>query len=189
MGLARAADPVKQFVAVLWSDRASLDSALEALRGRWGEIDFVGAHHGFDLTDYYAAEMGGNLKRTIVSFRALVPPESLVEAKLACNEIEAHHTEGSSRRVNLDIGYLDDNKIVLGSVKAAGQKIHLGSGVYADLVGRYREGRYQPFEWTFPDFRCGRYDAELASIRARYLEQVREFRRRAPASHPPGDNT
>jgi hypothetical protein len=45
--------------------------------------------------------------------------------------------------------------------------------VYADLIARYRAGRYQPFEWTFPDFRDGRYDQELSTIRRTYLAQLR----------------
>jgi hypothetical protein len=56
-------------------------------------------------------------------------------------------------------------------VKAAGQKIYLTTGIYADLIARYAQGRYQPFAWTFPDFKDGRYDAELAELRAAYLRQ------------------
>src|SRR5262245_17501450 len=175
--------PVKLIAAVLWQDESSLDWALAELRRVWGEIDFSGADRPFDATDYYEPEMGKGLMRRLVAFGRLVPPESLREAKLVCNEIEerlchclteaptARAAGNSSRRpsssamgrtVNLDVGYLDHNKLVLASVKYAGQKIHLGDGVYADLVARYKDGRYQPFEWTFPDFRDGRYDEELA---------------------------
>ena len=62
---------------------------------------------------------------------------------------------------------------MLASLKAAGQKIYLARGVYADLVGRYGRGRYRPFEWTLPDVSARRYDEELAAIRERYLEQLR----------------
>ena len=62
---------------------------------------------------------------------------------------------------------------MLASLKAAGQKIYLARGVYADLVGRYGRGRYRPFEWTFPDFSAGLYEEDLTANRARYLEQLR----------------
>jgi hypothetical protein len=169
-------DPVKLFVAVLWSDAAALDAAIARLGETWGECDFTGPDRPFDATDYYAAEMGPGLRRRLVGFRALVPPESLVEAKLLCNRVEDDLAGPAGRRVNLDVGYLDHNKVVLASAKPAGQKLHLGRGIYADLVGRYAGGRYQPFEWTFPDFRAGRYDDDLAALRRLYLEQLRAAR-------------
>jgi hypothetical protein len=166
-------DPVKLFTAILWAQSDSLSAATEILESCWGEIDFSGADHPFDMTDYYEAEMGKNLNRRIVSFLHPVPPDCLVSAKHRCNEIEDSLARDEGRLVNLDIGYLDHNKIVLASFKSAGQKIYLGEGVWADLVGRYRQGRYCPFEWTFPDFRDGRYDQELLEIRGIYLTQLR----------------
>ena len=50
------------------------------------------------------------------------------------------------------------------------------SGIYADLVARYAQGRYQSFPWTFPDFKDGRYDTELASLRGLYLRQIKAWR-------------
>jgi hypothetical protein len=173
MATPRLPEPVKLFVAVLWADAEALAAALERLRAEHGEIDFTGPDRPFDRTDYYLDEMGAGLVRRLVSFRRLVPPESLVEAKWADNRIEEELAGPGGRRVNLDVGYLDHNKLVLASGKPAGQKIHLGRGIYADLVGRYAGGRYRPFEWTFPDFRDGRYDEELAAVRRAYLEQRR----------------
>jgi hypothetical protein len=118
--------------------------------------------------------MGKGLKRRIVSFDQLVAPDSIGEAKLFCNQIEENLKAASGRQVNLDIGYLDHNKIILASAKEAGQKIYLGEGIYADLVARYAQGKYRPFEWTFLDFKDGRYDKELNEIRVKYLTQLRE---------------
>ena len=173
MAKPQAVTPVKLLVAVLWTGADALHAAVAALQAVWGEIDFTGADRPFDRTDYYLDEMGADLQRRLLAFADLVPPESVRSGKLRCNEIEDGLSAEHGRRVNLDIGYLDHNKIVLASVKYAGQKIHLGDGVYADLVARYKHGRYQPFEWTFPDFRDGRYDAELAQIRSVYLQQLR----------------
>lgn len=169
-------EPVKLFTAVLWSDAEALAAACGKLTERWGGIDFTGPDHPFDVTDYYESEMGTQLRRRLVSFESLIAPEILPDAKLFCNQIEIALAGPSGRRVNLDIGYLDHNKVVLASVKAAGQKIYLAQGIYADLVGRYADGRYQPFAWTFPDFKDGRFDAELAAMRQRYLRQLRAWR-------------
>jgi hypothetical protein len=52
----------------------------------------------------------------------------------------------------------------------------LDQGIYADLAGRYKNGRYQPFEWSFPDFKDGRYDEELGAMRSLYLAQMKTLR-------------
>ena len=171
-------DPVKLFLAILWTDPSALESAFDQLCRNWGQFDFVGPDHPFEQTDYYEQEMGSELKRRLVAFDQLVPPEMIGPAKLATNEIEDRLSQMNHRRVNLDIGYLDHNKIVLASCKSAGQKIHLGNGIYADLVARYSHGEYRPFEWTFPDFKEGRYHAELSEIRRRYLAQLKQLRGR-----------
>ena len=173
MAKPRTADPVKLLVAILRAPSGSLQDAVESLVHAWGEIDFTGSDHPFDMTDYYEPEMGESLNRRLVSFLNLVSPETLVPAKHLCNDIEDRLAGPQGRLVNLDVGYLDHNKIVLGSFKGAGQKIYLREGVWADMVARYRGGRYVPFEWTFPDFRDGRYDEELLEIRRNYLRQLR----------------
>lgn len=169
-------DPVKLIVAALWGTQEVLRAATDMLMTHWGPLDFVGLDRPFDRTDYYEREMGPNLYRRLMAFAELVPPESLGAAKLICNAIEDETAVAGRRQANLDVGYLDHNKIVLASAKGAGQKIHLGGGIYADLIARYSQGRYCPFAWTFPDFKDGRYDDELAAIRHRYLQQLRARR-------------
>ena len=159
------AEPVKLFVAAIYAREDALRAAVRLMESAWGEIDHTGADRHFDLTDYYEPEMGKNLRRRLFSFRKLFPPERLGEAKHVANDIEDKFAAENARIINLDVGYLDLNKIVLASFKGAGQKIYLGGGAWADMTARYRGGRYQPFEWTFPDFRDGRYDEELRTIR------------------------
>ena len=171
MVVTSAPEPVKYFIALLWSGAVALPDVHTRLVKHWGVIDFEGPDRAFDLTTYYVEEMGENLFRRLVAFEKLRSPEELAAAKWACIAIESELAGPAGRRVNLDIGYLDHNKIVLASVKAAGQKVYLSQGIYADLVARYAQGRYQPFAWTFPDFKDGRYDPELAELRTRYLRQ------------------
>ncbi len=154
-----------------------MEAALEALSKKLGSVDFQGADHPFDVTDFYETEMGKGLRRRLVSFERLVQPESLVEVKTFTNGIESSLSSGGRRRVNIDSGYLDHSKVVLGSMKFAGQKIHLGSGVWADMILRWEKGTWRCFDWTFPDFRMPRYWDELATIRRIYMEQLRALRK------------
>lgn len=176
MAAPEAPEPVKLIVAVLWADAAPRDEATRRMEALWGAVDFTGADHAFDVTDYYVSEMGNPLMRRLLGFERLVAPDCLREAKLRTNAIEADLATPRGRLVNLDVGTLDHSKLVLASAKYAGQKIYIGDGLYADLIARYKTGRYQPFEWTFPDFRDGRYDDDLGEIRRRYMGQLRARR-------------
>lgn len=175
----QSVDPVKFFVAILYQRPEALDRARRALQALFGDIDNEGPDHTFDVTDYYEPEMGAGLKRRLVAFEPLVEPERLIQAKLETNALEERLGQTHGRLVNLDVGYLDHHKVVLASVKGAGQKVYLGQGVWADLVCRYHKGSFAMFEWSFPDFRDGRYDAQLLTMRADYLQQLRSLRKAA----------
>jgi len=167
-------DPVKLFIAVLFRDEEALRVALSSAEEAWGPLDYTGAAHPFDVTDYYVEEMGRELTRRLVGFRRLVSPDLLPDAKLGAIEIEDRSREDGARTVNLDVGYLDHSKYVLASTKPAGQKIWLRDGIWADIQGRYARGAYRPFEWTFPDLADGRYDDELVEMRRLYLALARD---------------
>lgn len=164
-----APDPVKLIAALLWRDDDALAEALALLRECFGDTDHMGAVHPFDHTPYYEREMGTGLKKRIVSFGPLIAPEDLVEKKLAALRVEdACRGSDRGRRVNVDPGYLDIHKVVLASVKSGGPKIYLGRGVYADLVTRYSSGKFVPWDWTFTDYKAGRYDADFLKVRRLY---------------------
>ena len=165
-------DPVKFFVSVLWREEGALREAVGRMYDRWGDVDYEGPDHPFDLTDYYEKEMGPGLQKRFRSFLRLAPPESLVEWKQAATEIEQALRGPAGRRVNIDPGYMDIHKVVLASLKYGPPKVHLGQGVYADLVCRYSRGKFHPFEWTFQDYRERRYEKELLEMRARYKAQL-----------------
>jgi len=168
--------PVKYFAAVLFRDDEELSKAKDTLTVKWGVIDYEGRDHPFDITDYYEPEMGKHLNRRLLSFEKLHLPTQIVDMKLEFNAIETGLAHEGKRTVNLDVGYLDHNKFVLASAKEAGQKIYLDKGIYADLSGRYKAGKYRPFEWSFPDFKEGRYDEDLLAIRSLYLGQLKKYR-------------
>ena len=165
--------PVKLFVAALHSDPSNFDAAMDLLVQEWGAIDFVSEDFPFDVTDYYEKEMGKNLLRRLVSFERLISPEQIVICKLFSNVVENRFQQSNSRTINLDPGYLDYYKLVLASTKYGGQKIYLGSGIYADMTLVMYKGVWDSFPWGFPDFKSGRYDDALSAIRNIYKEQMK----------------
>jgi len=173
MKLQDAAPLVKLFVAILVKPDLPLAEVVGMLEEVFGSADFIGPPHPFDVTDYYDAEMGPGLFRCLVGFTGPHHADILVPGKRACIALERGLASDDKRTANLDLGYLDHSKIVLASTKGAGQKVYVGDGIYADLIARYSQGSYKPFEWSFPDFKDGRYSAELHTLRQALLEGVR----------------
>ncbi|MBP7459713.1 MAG: DUF4416 family protein [Candidatus Delongbacteria bacterium] len=163
-------DPVKLFMAILTNGRTEWNHIMDRLILHWGKIDYQSADYEFGLTDYYQKEMGEPLYRRFISFQALIPPEAIASIKRVTNRIEEEGMINGNRQFNLDPGYLDYQKIVLASMKFGGQKIHLHSGVYADLTLYYRKGSFTVFPWTFPDFKSDIYYPCLLRIRELYKQ-------------------
>ncbi len=169
-------EPVKFFAAILYSDKSRLELAREKLRLVHGEEDYISPPVPFDHTDFYQDEMGTKpLERIFISYSRLVAPDALVSAKLEADRIERELAgPDGGRTVNIDPGILDYQKVVLASFKFGGQKIYLGDGVWADLTLYYRKGGWSVFEWTFPDFKAGRYDSTLLDIRSVFKQQRKQ---------------
>ncbi len=173
--------PVKLICGILYSDEALLQAAFRILNEQFGHIDFTSPVFPFSVTDYYVAEMGTPIRRLFCSFRDLINPGALAAIKITCNRIEEEVALQGLRKVNLDPGYMDYDKMVLASAKYNAHKIYLDQGIYADLTLRYERGVYQPAPYAFPDFKTGQYNETFLRIRANYKGQVRKWLRQGAA--------
>jgi hypothetical protein len=170
--------PVKFFAAVLFSKGFDLkDHLYDELEKEFGKIDFSGEDHPFDLTDYYNDEMGGGIKRRIISFAGLGQAEDLPGRKLFSSRIEKGFAGDRGRRVNIDPGFIDYYKVVLASFKEAPQKIYLCKGVFADMVLLFQDGDFISLPWTFPDIKSGLYMDDFTWMREKYKEDRRKLRK------------
>jgi hypothetical protein len=170
--------PVKFFAAVLFSRGFDLEGCLYSeLEEKFGEIDFSGEDHPFDLTGYYNDEMGSGIKRRIVSFAGLGPAEDLPAKKSLSSTIEKRFADKRGRRVNIDPGYIDYFKVVLASFKEAPQKIYLCKGIFADMVLLFQDGDFISLPWTFPDIKSGLYMSDFASMREKYKRDRRKIQK------------
>ncbi len=166
-------EPVKLFIGVLAAAGGPYEDARSRCIERFGALDYESAPIPFTFTDYYREEMGPKIDRVFWSFRTLIDPSAVVDAKIRTNEIEDVLAPEGRRPINLDPGYLDTYKVVLATAKGAGQKVYLRDGVWADLVLTFVKGRAKFFDWGFPDYRSGAYDAVLLKIRELYKAQRR----------------
>jgi len=167
--------PVKYFVGALFSSEELLKKAIESLKIHMGDVDYSSEFFPFTVTDYYNAEMGSPIYRKFYSFSELKSPGFLADAKLVTNETEMKFAIGNQRKVNLDIGYLDYDKVVLASAKYGIHKIYLDKGIYADMALHYEKGKFSPYPWAFMDFRSGNYHPFFLKIRGIYKSQVKQI--------------
>ena len=174
-------DPVKLFVGILYTKADQLAKAADALAEAFGKIDHKSPEFNFDVSAYYRDEMGWPISRKFFSFQDLISPEEIARIKIKTNEIEARLAVGEKRKINLDPGYMDYNKVVLASAKFSAQKIYLSHGIYADPTLWYENGGYHPYPFSFPDFQQGNYDKTFLHIRALFKGQKRKSQRSSDA--------
>jgi len=159
-------NPVKLFVGCIYSDENVLQNTKNLLEKKIGPFDFESDIFSFSTpTKYYENEMGENLKKIFLSFKNLVCPTFLADAKNITNDLENELSLNNRRTINLDAGYIDYNKVVLASYKYGSQKIYIGKNVWADLTLFYSKGTFSSFSWSFPDFKDDKYYKTLFKIR------------------------
>jgi hypothetical protein len=151
-------------VGLLAPGEAALAAAEIALAAEFGPVSARSATIPFDFSDYYAAEMGPALLRRWVA-HGPVERGRLAALKLAAGRIEAGLAESGRRSVNLDPGLLSPHSLVLASTKDFAHRIYLADGIFAEVTLVYRSGRFEPLDWTYPDYRTEPCHAFLCACR------------------------
>lgn len=164
MGEFHTPPPVLRLLAAFSSHHEALDQAREWAIRTWGPLLAESPRFDFRETDYYLATMGPQLKKTFFAFRQLMSPGELAAAKRASNVAEAELARHlpllpsrHPRPLNLDPGYLNESKLVLASTKDHAHRIYLQDHVFAEITLRFQKGTWQPWPWTYPDYRRADY--------------------------------
>lgn len=172
MGDIKKPESVKLVVGFLYSDPGVLDKAKRALCRSFGKIDFESPQMKFCYTSYYRDEMGDELKRLFISFKKLISVRSAYKTKLMTNVLESKLSKNGMRRINIDPGYIDMAKLVLFSTKDYAHRIYVGRGIFAEVTLFYKDGRYNPWPWTYPDYKTGEYVRIFNSIRELHKDRT-----------------
>lgn len=166
--------PVKLFIGILYNNTDLLERALHLITTKFGEIDYRSPAFEFTITDYYKEEIGWPIHRKFISLKKLINPGEIARIKIATNQIEEQMAVAGKRKVNLDPGYMDYNKVILASAKYNSQKIYLDLGIYADPTLWYEKGEFKPYPFAFPDFKTDLYNTTFLHIRALYKSDSRK---------------
>ena len=171
--------PVKLLCGILACDAPALDAARRLLIETLGAADCVSEVWPFDMTAYYAEQAGPAILRQFVSFSDPVDPGCLAAVKHTANRLErqlaAELQRPWPRPVNFDPGLIEPSKLVLASTKNFAHRVYIGDRMYAEVTMIYVRGTWQTFPFTFPDFKSGRYDAFLSTVRRRLTEQLKDI--------------
>jgi len=115
--------------------------------------------------------MGPALKKRFLAFERLAPSHALPEMKLFTNQLEENLMESArfteERPLNLDPGLLQLGKFLLATTKDQAHRIYLGQGIYGEVTLRFQDGAFEPWPWTYADYR-------EPAIRA-FLGEAREY--------------
>jgi hypothetical protein len=160
---------VKLIAGFIFKDTAAFLRAKRALEAAFGKADFESPAFAFGHTDYYYPELGKPLKRKFLSFAKLIPAQKLAVIKNTTNAIEEKlRVKDRRRSVNIDPGYLDLAKLVLATTKDYSHRVYLSAGIFAEVTLFYQQGSFQPWPWTYPDYRSKEYIAVFNQIREIY---------------------
>jgi hypothetical protein len=163
----------KLFSGIITASGELAQSAEAALVKKYGDIDFKTAKIPFTHTEYYGG-MGRDLFRVLLSFRKLVRREDIVEIKLFTNRLEKKLSGKDRRIVNIDPGYLTLSNVFLASCKEYFHRAYLRGGVYLENEYRFVARHYEPWDWTYPDYRQPEYLDFFHGVRRLYAQQVRK---------------
>lgn len=174
MGKAKEPHPSKLLMSLIVSEDDVLQRGLQDLRLTFGEIDFMSDQFPFNLTEYYAKEMGINLFRHFITFERLISMASLPDIKQATNHLEERlASPDGKRRINIDPGYLCLEHMILATTKAYTHRPYLRDGIYADVTLIYHKKSFQPSEWTYPDYRQEEIISLFNQLRKKYAEALK----------------
>jgi len=168
---------VKLIIGILAADKRCLEAAVEAVTNQFGEADLVSDVWPFDQTDYYKNQTGDHILKQFVSIEELINPGSLAEIKHKTNKLEQKLAEQLQtelpRPLNFDPGLVEPSKLVLATTKNYAHRIYIGKHIYAEVTLFFDKGRWQSFQYTYPDYKQGHYFDFLDKVRAKLLEQLK----------------
>ncbi len=174
MSRPRPPKPAKLVIGFFLKEKRLGVSVVKALVEKFGSVDMTSSWFPFNFTTYYNDEMGTPLFRRLIVFKQLIKQSDFVEIKLFTNALEHEYSKDGKRSVNIDPGYLLQERFVLATGKNYSHRIYIGEGIYADLTLIYTKGRFEPLPWTYPDYATENIMTFLKQVRKKYVVDLKQ---------------
>ena len=172
----RKPEPALLVVAAFSRHREALTWTEQHLQESFGPIAMASAIYSFDQTTYYEATMGPALQKQLLAFEQLRCEDQLADIKLRSNDLERQFTKTGyfpePRPLNLDPGLLTLGKFLLATTKDQAHRIYLRDGIYAEVTLRFQAGQFEPWSWTYADYRQQHVRAALNEFRDYYKSRL-----------------
>jgi len=169
--------PVLLVIAAFSRHDEVLDWARQQLEEAFGPIELTSPAYEFNQTIYYETTMGPGLRKQFFVFRNLIAADCLPSTKLQTNVLEAELAGTGAypepRPLNLDPGLLELGKFMLATTKDQAHRIYLCDGIFAEVTLRYQAGAFEPWPWTYADYRQQVVRDFLQEAREFYKQQLR----------------
>jgi hypothetical protein len=161
-------------VACFTRHAEALAWAEEQLQLTYGPVQLRSADYDFHHTRYYEPDMGPGLRKRLLLFERMPAADALAYIKNHTISLEHRLAETGRfperRPLNLDPGFLQLGKFLLASTKDQTQRIYLRDGIFAEITLRFQAGAFEPWPWTYADYREPEVLRFLGEARA-YLYQ------------------
>jgi len=170
-------EPAVLICAILTPGSPEMAAATERIERHLGPITNRSPAYQFDFSAYYREEMGDGLVKQFFRVGNTVDPASLYDAKRKTMEIERELAEEKNgrlcRHANIDPGLVSIESLVLATTKYSGHRVCIGAGLFAETTLLFQQGKYQPQQWTYPDYQTPLVEAFLLEIRDTLLQSRR----------------
>jgi hypothetical protein len=173
MGTAGKPLQTKLFLAIMFQPQVNIQDVVDMLQKTFGPVECSYGPIAFTFTKYYEEEMGGRLHKMYVSFAGPIEREALPGIKVFTNGLERDRMANGKRTINLDPGYLAQDKLVLATTKDFYQRLYLGQGIYGEVTLHFQKGRFRYFSWTYPDYSDPPFLIFLTKARTRLVKELR----------------
>jgi hypothetical protein len=172
-------DPPESLLIVACFSRhpEALAWAEDQLQLAFGPIQLRSPDYDFHHTRYYEPEMGTRLRKRLLVFERMPTADALADIKNRTIALERQLAESGQfseqRPLNLDPGLLQLGKFLLASTKDQTQRIYLRDGIFAEITLRFQGGAFEPWPWTYADYREPEVLRFLVEARAQLYQRLR----------------